>query len=374
MMFKKLFNTSKSVSAVGQGTGIGGYLAKRASYGKEYIAALKYGIDLGMTFIDIAEDYGNGDAERIVGETVNGIRDKVFIATKVSPANLAYGDVMRSVDASLSRLKTDYIDLYQIHWSNPKIPIDETLRAMEQLVTQGKIRHIGVCNFSLKELKKADSALKNNRMASIQVEYNLSDRSIENDILPYCERVGIAIVAYGPLSQGKIVNRNNDKSRYLQEIAYKYKKTVAQIVLNWLVSHASVIVIPNATNLDHIKENAESSDFELSKEDFEKINNTFKNEYMCVSPERICVVSSENYQIYKTKEEAIENKLGFVPGPADLAQDICDGEILKPIKVVKSKDATGKFDYDLVEGRIRYWAWVIAHNGEKPIPVYIRDN
>src|SRR3989304_4011369 len=119
MMVKKLFNTSKSVSAIGQGTGIGGYLAKKASYGNEYIFALKYGIDLGMTFIDTAEDYGNGDAEKVIGEAISCIRDEVFIATKVSPVNLAYDNVLRSVDASLGRLKTDYIDLYQIHWPNP---------------------------------------------------------------------------------------------------------------------------------------------------------------------------------------------------------------------------------------------------------------
>src|SRR3972149_8043960 len=125
-----------------------------------------------MTFIDTAEDYGNGDAEKVIGEAISCIRDEVFIATKVSPVNLAYDNVLRSVDASLGRLKTDYIDLYQIHWPNPKIPMDETMRAMEQLVAQGKIKYIGVCNFTLRELKEADSILKNNRIASIQVEYN----------------------------------------------------------------------------------------------------------------------------------------------------------------------------------------------------------
>jgi len=374
MMVKKLFNTSKSVSAIGQGTGIGGYLAKKASYGNEYIFALKYGIDLGMTFIDTAEDYGNGDAEKVIGEAISCIRDEVFIATKVSPVNLAYDNVLRSVDASLGRLKTDYIDLYQIHWPNPKIPMDETMRAMEQLVAQGKIKYIGVCNFTLRELKEADSILKNNRIASIQVEYNISDRSIENDILPYGERKGITIIAYSPLSRGEIVNRH-EKFKCLQEIAYKYKKAVAQIALNWLISHPNVVAIPNATNHNHIRENAKSCDFELSREDFEEINNAFKNEHLHVVPERIRVVSSKNYQTYKTMEEAIENKLGFVPSPVDLAQDISDGEILKPIKVVKSKDTTGNFDYDLVEGRVRYWAWVIAYNVEKSIPVYIiRDN
>ena len=194
-----------------------------------------------------------------MARAVEGVRNKVFIATKVSPENLSYDDVIRSAERSLHRLKTDYIDLYQIHWPNPKIPVSETMHAMEQLVTEGKIRFIGVSNFSLKELKEEEKYLPKHPIVSTQTEYNLFDRTIENDILPYCEQKGILTIAYSPLDQGRIAS-GDDKIKRLKVIADKYNKTIAQIALNWLIAHPTVITIPKATNPNHIKENATSAD------------------------------------------------------------------------------------------------------------------
>lgn len=376
MKYKKIGKDGGSVSVIGQGCmGIGGYLSEDLSQDDKHVYALKSGIDNNMTFIDTAEVYGNGHSEELVARAVEGVRDKVFIATKVSPENLSYDAVIRSAERSLQRLKTDYIDLYQIHWPNPKIPVSETMRAMEQLVNEGKIRFIGVSNFSLKELKEEAKCLPKHPIVSTQTEYNLFDRTIENDILPYCEKKGILTIAYSPLDQGRIAS-GDDKIIRLKVIADKYNKTIAQIVLNWLISHPTVITIPKAVTPNHINENAASADFELSESDFREICNIFSSELICVPTDRIRVImgGQGNRQVYQTAEEAVENKLGFVPGPADLANDILDGEALKPVKVMCSKDAEGRYDYDLIEGRIRYWAWVIAYNGEKPIPVCIRDN
>jgi diketogulonate reductase-like aldo/keto reductase len=376
MKYKELGKKHTKIPAIGQGCmGIGGYLSGDSHKVDNQIKALRLGIQLGMTFIDTAEVYGNGHSEEIVGRAIEGIRDKVFIATKVSPEHLSYDDLLRSAEESLLRVKTGYVDLYQVHWPNPKIPISETMRAMERLLKEGKIRYVGVSNFSLKELKEARAAISEDEIVSVQVEYNLFDRTIENNILPYCESEGMTTIAYSPLDEGEIAS-GNKRTKALQMIANKHSRTMAQVALNWLISHPSVIVIPKATNPDHIKENASSADFELSDEDFEEISKIFAQECVYVPTDRIRVIvgGQGNRQVYQTVEEAIENKLGFVPSPVDLAQDIREREVLKPVRVIRSTDKTGKHDYDLIEGRIRYWAWVIAYSGEKPIAVYIRDS
>lgn len=376
MKYKKLGKTHTKISAIGQGCmGIGGYLSKDSHQDDNQVRALRLGIELGMTFLDTAEAYGNGHSEEIVGRAVEGIRDKVFIATKVSPEHLSYDALLRSAEGSLRRLKTDYIDIYQVHWPNPKIPISEVMRAMEQLLKEGKIRYVGVSNFSPKELKEAKASIFEDEIVSVEVEYNLFDRTIENSLLPYCESEGITTIAYSPLDQGKIAS-GDKRIKTLQKIANKYNRTMAQVALNWLISHPSVIAIPKSANPEHIKENAAATDFVLLDEDFREISKIFTQECVHVPVDKIRVIlgGQGNRQVYQTVEEAIENKLGFVPSPEDLAHDILRGEVLKPVRVMRSTDKIRNYDFDLIEGRIRYWAWVIAYNEKEPIPVYIRDN
>lgn len=376
MQYKEIGKKHIKIPAIGQGCmGIGGYLSKDSLQDDNQIKALRLGIELGMTVMDTAESYGKGHSEELVGRAVERIRENVFIATKVSPEHLSYDALLKSAEGSLQRLKTDYIDLYQVHWPNPKIPISETMRAMEWLLKEGKIRHVGVSNFSPKELKEAKAAIFEDEIVSVEVEYNLFDRTIENSLLPYCESESITIIAYSPLDQGKIAS-GDKRIKALQKIANKYNRTMAQVALNWLISHSSVIAIPKSENPEHIKENAAATDFVLLDEDFREISKIFAQECVYVPVNRIRVIlgGQGNRQVYQTVEEAIENNLGFVPSPIDLAHDIQKGEVLKPVRVIRSTDKTGNYDFDLIEGRIRYWAWVIAHNRKKPIPVYIRDN
>jgi len=375
MRYKKLNETATEVSAIGQGCmGIGGYLSRDAANDTRFVRSLKLGIDLGMTFLDTAEGYGNGHSEELVGQAVQGMRDKVCIATKVSPENLSYNAVINAAEGSLRRLRTDYIDLYQVHWPNPAIPFAETIQALDRLVHDGKIRNIGLCNFSLREMKEAVGALSVSEVVSIQVEYNLFDRAIEKNILPFCEDERITTIAYSPLDQGRI-GSSDTKAVVLASLAEKYNRTISQITLNWLVSHPTVIVIPKAATEQHIRENAGSADFQLSDEDFDRIGRVFTNEYSFVPTDRI-KVSTEGEggrKVYQTLEDALENPLGFVPSPAALAQSLKQGDVLKPVRLMPTTDPSGKYDYDLIEGRIRYWAWVIAHHGEAPIPAYIRN-
>ncbi|MCX6262329.1 MAG: aldo/keto reductase [Bacteroidia bacterium] len=357
MLYKCLGNTSTAISAIGQGTmGIGGFFTRDAFSDGQYIEALQFGIENGLTFIDTAEAYGEGHAEELIGRAIKDKRKDVFIASKVSPENLRYEQLIRAAEASLSRMDTDYIDLYQIHWPNPAIPIEETLAAMEKLIQNGKIRYAGVSNFSLRQLQKAMQVNHNIRIQSNQVEYNLFDRTIEYDLLPYCERESVTVIAYSPLDNGKLL-WDGGKADTINKIAGKYNRSVANVILRWLLSKPSVIVIPKAGNIDHIKENSQASDFDLEKEDIELIDRTYVTE--CIKIPIECI---------KVDKNGLDK---FVPSVNDLAADIQACEILKPIRVKRTLDA-GQYEYVLLEGKVRYWAWVIAHNGKVPIQALVR--
>lgn len=367
-IIKQLSNTSIKLPAVGQG--MGDY-----PWNDSQIEVLRAGIDLGMNFIDTAEGYDNGRSEEIIGKAIKGIREKVIIGTKFSPEHNSYDDVLKAAERSLRRLKTDYIDLYQIHWPNPAIPLEDTIAAMERLVKEGKVRYIGVSNLYLREFQKAQSALVDEKIVSLQTEYNLFDRMIEDEILPFCNRNKIMVIAYSPLNQGKIADGSIRRS-VLEQIAKKYNKNPAQIALRWLISKPSVVVIPKAKNIKHLKENAASTDFDLEDKDIKEIDDVFKRPTLHVLPKKIRVSTrgQGNRQVYRTLAEAKENRLGLVPSPTNLAKSMVKEEAVKPVRLIHSLDTTGKYDYDLVEGRIRYWAWVIAYGKEVPIPAYIRED
>ncbi len=174
---------------------MGGGMGPDSSKDQTDVEALKLGLDLGMTFIDTAEMYGSGHSEEIVSRALKSWSMPVFVASKVSPSHFAHDDVLRSARRSLERLAVKQMDLYQLHWPNPSIPITETMRAMEKLVNDGLVRHIGVSNFSVEQMKGAQAALSKAEIASNQVEYSLLDRSVEQGILPYCKEQGLTLIA-----------------------------------------------------------------------------------------------------------------------------------------------------------------------------------
>jgi diketogulonate reductase-like aldo/keto reductase len=272
--FKRLGRTDVMVSAIGMGTwGIGGFSTPDYKYDEMAIRALRRGIELGITLIDTAEMYGGGHSEEVVGIAIKDLREKVFIATKVWYTNLRYDDVLRSAEKSLKRLQIDTIDLYQVHWPNPHIPLSETMRAMERLVLDGKVRFIGVSNFSVKLMEEARAALSKIDIVSNQVEYSLLSREVEDDILPYCEKENITLIAYSPLGRGNILN--DPRSKILREVAKKYNKTLVQVALNWLIAKKPVVAIPKAINLSHVEENVNAAGWRLSDEDLELLSRVF---------------------------------------------------------------------------------------------------
>jgi len=253
MIFKILGNTNVCLPEVGLGTW---------NY-KGGVEPLRRGIALGACLIDTAEAYGT---EEVVGEAIKGIRHSVFLATKASPRHFRFLDLLRAADQSLQRLRTDYIDLYQLHWPNYAVPVEETMAAMERLVELGKIRFIGVSNFSVSELRKAQAALSKNRIASNQVRYSLVERTIERSVLPYCKQNEISVIAYSPLATGLQNIKKRDPRNVLGEVGKQAGGTEGQAGLNWCLRHELVIVIPKAASVDHVIENSRASDWRLSPE------------------------------------------------------------------------------------------------------------
>ena len=278
MDYKELGKSGVKIPVLGLGTwGIGGFSSRHLGGEEEAVRALRMGLELGMRFIDTAEMYARGHSEEVVAKAVAKGRESVFIATKVSAENLSYEGVLRSCDASLKRLETKYVDLYQVHWPNPSIPIAVTMRAMEKLVADGKVHSIGVSNFSVQQTREAQRALSKAHLVSNQVEYSLLDRSIEDDLLPFAEKEHITIIAYSPVARGRIPGGGRD-SRWelLEKIAAKYGKTKVQVALNWLIAKDPVVAIPKAVRLDHVRENAGAAGWKIIQEDLDKLDKAFR--------------------------------------------------------------------------------------------------
>ncbi len=253
---KPLGKTGETISEIGLGT-------SRYHGG---IEPLRKGISLGA-FIDTAEMYGTED---VVGSAARGTRDSTFIASKVLPRNLKYSDLMQALERSLKLLQTDYIDLYQLHYPNPAVPISETMGAMEDLVDQGKIRFIGVSNFSASQLAEAMEAMTRYEIVSNQVQYSLTHRHIEDELLPFCQQHHITVIAHTPLDRGGLVSRPMLRRRQsrgiLQQIANQSGRTTAQVALNWGLSHANVVVIPKSNRTEGVIENCDASGWSLTPE------------------------------------------------------------------------------------------------------------
>ena len=237
-------------------------LAERA----KQVQALRRGIELGCNLIDTAETYADGRSEEVVAEAVMDVRKDVFIASKVSPGNLHHDDVIEACMRSLKRLGTSYIDLYQIHWPNPKVPIRETMVAMEELVRDGRIRYIGVSNFSVEQTNEARDALSKSELVSNQVEYSLRNRAVEADILPYCKREKLTLIAYTPLARGSV-----PEAMIPRTIREKYGMTPIQVMLNWVTRSESVVAIPKSSDVKHVEENASSVSARLSEGEYRAI-------------------------------------------------------------------------------------------------------
>ena len=261
--------TGVPVPVIGQGT----WNMERADRA-EAVAALRRGLDAGMTHVDTAEMYGAGRVEELVGATIAGQRDEVFLVSKVLPEHASFAGVLAACEASLRRLGTDCLDLYLLHWAS-RHPLEQTIAGFERLVRDGKIRHYGVSNFDTGELERALALAGPDRIACNQVLYHLEERAIEHAVLPWCERHGMAVVAYSPFGSGRFPGARSPGGRLLAEIAQARGATPRQVALAFLVRRAGVFAIPKAARVEHALENAAAGELVLSAEEATRLDRAF---------------------------------------------------------------------------------------------------
>lgn len=256
----------EKVPALGQGTW---NMGEKNSDLNEEIKALRTGIDLGLTLIDTAEMYADGGSEKLVGKAIEGLRDRVFLVSKVLPSHASLRGTISACEASLKRLKTDYLDLYLLHWPGA-IPLTETIEAMETLVSQGKIRRWGVSNFDVDDLQELFLLTKPERLATNQVLYNLSRRGIEYDLLPWSENFSLPTMAYSPIEQGRLLN-----NPALLQLAKQYEASPAQIALAWVLRRPDIIAIPKASTIRHVQDNLNALSITLNGSDLSFLDRAF---------------------------------------------------------------------------------------------------
>ncbi|ACZ77018.1 aldo/keto reductase [Dickeya parazeae Ech586] len=262
MLKQVVFPEGRTVPAIGQGTWFMGESAQRR---RAEVSALQTGIDLGMTLIDTAEMYANGGAEEVVGEALRGRRDQVYLVSKVYPHNAGGERAIAACERSLKRLKTDYIDLYLLHWRGG-IPLTDTITAMECLQQAGKIGRWGVSNLDTRDMAELWSCRGGSQCQTNQVLYHLASRGIEYDLLPWCQQRQLPVMAYCPLAQAGQLRHDLLAHPAVVQVARQQALTPAQVLLAWVVRQSGVIAIPKASTLAHVKENAVALDVTLSPE------------------------------------------------------------------------------------------------------------
>jgi len=258
------------VSAIGQGSW---QFPGSKNALEETKKALRYGVELGMTHIDTAEMYD--DAELVIAEAIKGLaREELFLVSKVLPSNASYEGTLSACEKSLKRLGVDYLDCYLLHWRG-KYPLEQTMSALEKLVDDGKIKSLGVSNFDMADLKEAESKLKKHKIVCNQVLYNVYERGIERNLIPYCQKKEIAVVGYTPFGLRKPPATNSKQGAVLDSICQKHAATPRQIMLSFLIREELLFTIPKAAQSAHTKENADAIRIKLDSADIERINEAF---------------------------------------------------------------------------------------------------
>ena len=270
MQKRQFGSTAREVAVIGQGT----WFIEEGEPSVT-VSALRRGVDLGMTHIDTAELYGSGAAEELVGQAVAGRRDEVFLVSKVLPDHASRAGVIAACEASLARLGTDRLDCYLLHWRGA-YPLHETIAGFQELQRQGKIVSWGVSNFDVSDLEEVRRIDGSGHPACNQVLYHLQERAIENAVLPWCERHGVAVVGYSPFGHKAVLpGHRTSRGRVLTEIAAAHGATVRQVVLAFLVRKPPLFTIPKASNPDHTAENAGAGELRLSEDELARIDEAF---------------------------------------------------------------------------------------------------
>jgi len=264
---RRFGSTKREIAIIGQGTW-------KIENDAGAIAALRRGLDLGMTHLDTAEMYGSGAAEEVVAQAIAGRRDEIFLVSKVLPQNASRRGTILACDRSLARLNTDRLDCYLLHWRGQH-PLEDTVAAFEELKSAGKILSWGVSNFDLPDLEDVRKIAGEGSLVCNQVLYHLEERAIEHAVIPWCQQHGVAVVAYSPFGHGHFPGPRTTGGRVLKQIAAAHNATVRQVALRFLVRPSSLFAIPKAASPEHAAENARAAEFQLSNAEVAQIDEAF---------------------------------------------------------------------------------------------------
>ena len=259
--------SGESIPSMGLGTW---HMGERIGNPKTEVDALVRGLDLGAALIDTAEMYARGGAERVVGSAIKGRRDEVFIVSKILPHNASFDGTIRACENSLQRMEIESIDLYLLHWPGNH-PLEYTVSAFEQLKTDGKIRHWGVSNFDTSDMQELYGIPEGKNCQINQVLYNLSRRGIEWDLLPWCRSMGLPIMAYSPIEQGRLL-----ENKKLKALASEIGVSAAQLSIAWSIRNNDIITIPKASNLEHVSQNIDAWTIELESAILDELDKLFE--------------------------------------------------------------------------------------------------
>ncbi len=270
----RLGKTGEQIPVLGQGT-MGIKAGKDKEYYEKWKASLRKGIELGMTHIDTAELYNRGTSEKVIGDVIREYdRDDLFITSKLFPKHFGYKSMIKACSKSLERLDIKYLDLYLVHFPSFVFSkIKKHMRVMEQLLNEGKIRYIGVSNYSIDQFKKGQDYLKKAEIVANQLHANIMRQKHIHNSLPYYKKEGVILTAYSPLSHRGYTNLKGDLKLKLDQVAKSHNASIQQIALAWLINHENVIAIPKAFQIQHIEANAAAADIELSEEEIKQFYN-----------------------------------------------------------------------------------------------------
>ncbi|HEX2271932.1 MAG TPA: aldo/keto reductase [Pyrinomonadaceae bacterium] len=266
-----LLPSGRPMPVLGQGTW---RMGEDRSRRRSEVAAIQLGLDLGMSLIDTAEMYGEGGAEEVIGEAIADRRAGVFVVSKVYPHNATRRGAIAACERSLRRLKTDYIDLYLLHWRGD-VPLSETLDAFQKLKQEEKILEYGVSNLDVDDMEEAFALQGGDEIATNQVLYNLAHRGIEWDLLPWCRERRVPMMAYSPLGDDRAEQKRIFSQEAVKSVASRHNATPAQIALAWLLRHPDVVVIPKSSSPEHIRENRAAHDIKLTEHDLQELDQAF---------------------------------------------------------------------------------------------------
>jgi aryl-alcohol dehydrogenase-like predicted oxidoreductase len=331
---------------------------------------LSFGLDSGINLFDVGEDYEGGFAEELLGSFIGAFRrDQVVISTKFKPSNNGYRDVLTSCENSLKRLNTDYIDIYQLQWRNPAIPLDETVNALLTLRRDGKVRCIGLSNLSKFDLLDVIAKFPN-LISTFQLEHNLAVRPESCPLLEICNANCITPLTYRTVGFLRGGYKRTDRLIALSKV---YDCSVPDLCLTWALQSSNGVALVQTMKFEHLKSSLASANRMLQAMDLRLLEDEFSSSTVELFVNQIDVenVDADNtHLIYTSLAQAIENKMGVFPSPSDIAREIEERGLLRPIEVIRISGGR----YKLVQGRMRFWAWQIAYGDASKIPSIVLNS